>query len=100
MELLFVALGGAILGLLARYTLPGRSTQGAVLVPAIGTAMAALVWVGLTWLGWAYDAGWIWVLSLVVAALVAAASQLAVARSRINEDARLLRDYTANGVPT
>lgn len=99
MELLFVALGGAILGLVARYTLPGRSTQGSVLVPAIGTAVAALIWVGLTWLGWAYDGGWIWVLSLSLAAMVAAGSQLLLARSRNRTDARLLHEYASKGVP-
>ena len=36
MELLFVALGGAIIGLGARYLLPHRHTHGAVLMPAIG----------------------------------------------------------------
>ncbi len=99
MELLFVALGGAILGLVARYTLPGRSTQGGALVPAIGTAAAALIWVGLTWLGWAYDGGWIWVLSLSLAAVVAGGSQLLLARSRNRADAGLLHEYTSQGVP-
>ena len=41
MELLFVALGGAILGLGARYLLPGRHTHGSVLVPAIGVIAAS-----------------------------------------------------------
>ena len=99
MELLFAALAGAVLGLIARYTLPGRSTQGPLLVPTIGTAVAALIWVGLTWLGWAYDGGWIWVVSLTVAALVAAGSQLTLARARNNRDARLMHEYTVNGVP-
>jgi len=67
MELLFVVLGGAILGLAARYSLPRRHTYGSALVPAVGAGVAAVVWVALTWLGWAWDGGWIWVVSLVAA---------------------------------
>ena len=74
MELLFVVLGGAILGLAARYSLPRRHTYGSALVPAIGTAVAAVVWVALTWLGWAWDGGWIWVVSFVAAGLASVAS--------------------------
>ena len=33
--------------------------------PPIGAGVAAVVWVALTWLGWAWDGGWIWVVSLV-----------------------------------
>lgn len=70
MELLFITLGGAILGLIARYTLAHRENHGVVLVPAIGAAVAAVIWVGLTWAGLAWDGGWIWVISLVVTAVV------------------------------
>ena len=48
MELLFVALGGAILGLAAHFAFHYRHLRGVVVVPAIGTAVAAIVWVGLT----------------------------------------------------
>jgi uncharacterized membrane protein YeaQ/YmgE (transglycosylase-associated protein family) len=90
MELLFVALGGTVAGLAARYLMPGRSTQGSVLVPAIGTAVASLVWVLLTWLGWAYDGGWIWWVSLTVAVLASVASTLVLTRTRSASDKRML----------
>jgi hypothetical protein len=69
MELLFITLGGAILGLIARYTLAHRENHGA-LVPAIGAAFAAAIWVALTWAGLPWDGGWIWVISLVATAAV------------------------------
>jgi peptidoglycan/LPS O-acetylase OafA/YrhL len=72
MELLFITLGGAILGLVARYSLPHRENHGVALVPSIGAAVAAVVWVGLTWAGLPWDGGWIWVISLLVTALVVA----------------------------
>jgi hypothetical protein len=98
-ELLFVALGGAVLGLAARYLLPGRSTQGAVLVPAIGTGVAALIWVALTWFGWAYDGGWIWVVSLVVAGFACVASDIVLTRTRSLSDQRMLHSLSHGGSP-
>ncbi|MFK4728139.1 hypothetical protein ROT00_00460 [Agromyces mediolanus] len=97
MELLFVALGGAILGLAARYALPGRATHGVALIPAIGTAVAAVVWVGLTWLGWAWDGGWIWVASLVAAGVVSALAALFIGPSRERHDAALFERLARPG---
>ena len=65
MELAYVTVIGAALGALARYALPGRRSYGLFLLPAIAAAVTAAVWVGLVWLGWTFDGGWIWVVSLV-----------------------------------
>jgi peptidoglycan/LPS O-acetylase OafA/YrhL len=97
MELLFVALGGAILGLAARYALPRRSTHGAVLIPAVGTVVAALVWVALTWLGWAWDGGWIWWVSLVAAGVVAVVADVVLGRRREAADLEMLHTITRTG---
>ena len=42
MELLFVILGGIIIGLIGRYLFPLRETHGVLLVPAIGAAASAI----------------------------------------------------------
>jgi uncharacterized membrane protein YeaQ/YmgE (transglycosylase-associated protein family) len=94
MEILFVFIGGAILGAIARYTLPHRDEHGAVLVPAVGAVAATIVWVALTWLGWAWDGGWIWWASLIAAAVSAVAFDLLVGRRRVHEDAVLLERLT------
>jgi hypothetical protein len=99
-ELLFVALGGAVLGLAARYSLPGRHTHGSVLVPAIGTAVASIVWVALTALGWKWDGGWIWWVTLGVAALASVAADIGLARSRSLGDERMLHTLMKNGHPS
>ncbi len=91
MELLFITLGGIILGLFARYFLPNRDRHGAVLIPAIGAAVSSVVWVALTWAGWAWDGGWIWVVSLVVTALVVAAADILIGRSRKTHDEQRLQ---------
>jgi hypothetical protein len=90
MELLFVTLGGLILGLVARYALPRRAETGVMLAPAVGAGVAALVWVALTWAGLAWDGGWIWVISLVLAGLASAATELILGRRRERDDEQLL----------
>jgi hypothetical protein len=72
MEILFVVLAGIILGIAVGAALPRRELRGIALVPAIGGAAASIVWVALTWLGMAWNGGWIWVITLVLAAVVAA----------------------------
>jgi ABC-type branched-subunit amino acid transport system permease subunit len=69
-ELLFVALAGAIIGIAARYALRHRETHGVMLIPAIGVAVASVVWVALTWLGMKWDGGWIWVITFAATALI------------------------------
>ena len=72
MELLFVAVGGALLGLAARYVVPGdRHSYGVLLTPAIGAAVTSAVWVALLWAGLTFDGGWIWLISLLVGTVAA-----------------------------
>ncbi|MEV1130320.1 hypothetical protein [Agromyces sp. NPDC049794] len=97
MELLFVALGGAILGLAARYSLPRRHTYGSAVVPAIGTGVAAVVWVGLTWLGWPWDGGWIWVASLAAAAVASVVAVLLIGPRRERGDEALFERLARPG---
>jgi ABC-type branched-subunit amino acid transport system permease subunit len=98
-ELLFVALGGAILGLAARYLLPHRTTQGSVLMPAVGTAVASVVWVILTWAGLRWDEGWIWWISLALAAVAAFATDIILTRRRTRTDQLLLLSRMKTGSP-
>jgi hypothetical protein len=90
MELLFVTLGGAILGLAARYGVPKRDTHGALLVPAVGAIVASVVWAALTWVGLKFDGGWIWVLSLAAAGVVAGLMSVLLARQRTASDMELV----------
>ena len=97
MELAYVTVIGAALGALARYALPGRRTYGLFLLPAIAAAVTAAVWVGLVWLGWTFDGGWIWVVSLVAGGISAIAAALLIVRYRANADQRLLSHLSASG---
>lgn len=76
MELLFAALGGALIGFIVHFALPGQETRGILWTAGWSTSAAIVAWEVLTWLEWKSDVGWIWAVDLVVAALTA----LAVAR--------------------
>jgi hypothetical protein len=91
MELLFVTLIAFCIGLLGRYALPGRDTYGVALIPSIAAVVTAIVWVGLTWLGWKFDGGWIWVVSLGAAAVVTLVLALILPRVRRTNDDELLQ---------
>jgi quaternary ammonium compound-resistance protein SugE len=89
-ELLFIILFGIVAGIGVHYALPWRGTHGVALIPAVGGIVAAVVWVGLTWLGWAWDGGWIWAVTLVTALVVAAIVDVALVRSRKVSDQKRL----------
>ncbi|MGE3192514.1 MAG: hypothetical protein AB7K08_03475 [Microbacteriaceae bacterium] len=90
MELVYVTVIGAAIGLLARYVLPGRRTYGILLLPAAAAAVTATVWVGLVWLGFTFDGGWIWVISLAAAVVTSVAIPLTLPRYREAYDERLM----------
>lgn len=98
MELLFVALAGAVIGLAARYLLPGRHTHGSALMPAIGVSLACILWVALTWAGLKWDGGWIWWITLLGTAVVVTAVDLVIGRVRTAHDEKLLHTLSRGAV--
>ena len=94
MELLFVVLLGFCIGLAVRTAIPGHDTYGSALVPSIAAAVSAIVWVILTWVGWKFDGGWIWVVSLVAGGIVALVLALIIPRSRRTNDHELLQQLS------
>jgi hypothetical protein len=90
MELLFVVLGGAILGVIAHVALPAPDTRGALLAPAVGAASAGQPSQVRTSQRTAADGGWIWVVSLVVPAIAAGVVCRVTTRSRRAHDDELV----------
>jgi hypothetical protein len=68
-ELLFVVLIAATIGIAVRALVRGTDTFGMMLLPAVSTVAASIVWVALLWLGWTFDGTWIWVASFVIGGL-------------------------------
>lgn len=89
MELLFVTVIGAGIGLLVRYVLPSRGTYGVLLLPAISAAATAVTWVALLWAGQTFDGTWIWVASLAAAIAAGVVAAVMLPRRRVDADARL-----------
>lgn len=86
LELIWVAVIGAALGAGARYLVPGRDRHGMLLIPAVGFVAATVLWVGLTWLGWTADGGWIWLVALGGAAVVSVVVAAVIGRVRAAAD--------------
>jgi quaternary ammonium compound-resistance protein SugE len=94
MELLFVTVGGALLGLAARFLFPRRDTYGLLLTPAIGAAVTAGAWASLVWLGMTFDGGWIWVIALAAGAIASVALPILLPRRREASDEALLQQLS------
>ncbi|SOC88482.1 hypothetical protein SAMN05660766_2189 [Curtobacterium sp. 314Chir4.1] len=97
MELLFAVLGGLIVGAVAHVVVPWRSSRGSLLGPAVGGIVAAVLWEALTWIGWQYDATWIWVVTLVGAGVVALVAEWVLGKRRTAADTAYYERVKAQG---
>jgi len=91
MELLFVAVIAAGLGLGVRYASGrDRTIYGLTLVPAISTAVTMVVWAIFLWIGFTFDGGWIWVYSLAAGVIVSLIVALRLPKIRAASDRAML----------
>lgn len=90
MELLYVTVIAAFIGLAIRYLIPGHGSYGLFLLPAVGAAATAIVWVALVWVGFKFDGGWIWVASIGAAVVASIVVALLLVRGRAIGDERRL----------
>ena len=97
MELLFAVLGGLLVGAVAHVVVPRRSTRGALLGPAVGGIVAAVLWEALTWAGWKYDGTWIWVVALAGAGIVTVVLEWVLGRRRTTADTDYYDRIAARG---
>jgi len=70
MEIIFILVYGALLGLMAPYLLSGREHFGVLLAPAIALVYGFVVWTVLTWVGLSYTDYWIWTITMLGMPLV------------------------------
>lgn len=95
MEIVFVTVIGAALGGLIRYLVPGREWHGLSIMPAVGAAATAVVWAILVWLGFTFDGGWIWAISLIAGVVASVVTALVLPRRRAKHDEELFEKLTA-----
>jgi hypothetical protein len=91
MELIFVTAIGICLAVIVRYTIPGRTTSGILLIPAIGGAVTCASWVVLVWAGLTFDGGWIWLISLAAGLIASILAAVILPRRRRAADDELFR---------
>ncbi len=65
MELAFILVYAAILGLVAPYLGLNTKVIGSLVPGAISLVAGALAWAVLTWCGMHYDQGWIWIIVML-----------------------------------
>lgn len=87
MYILLALVGACTLGIAAHFMIGGRELRGVALTPAIATALAALFYTGLQWLGVGEDSIWLWLASVVGSVAIAAVLTVAIVASRRRSDA-------------
>ncbi|WP_447912435.1 hypothetical protein [Microbacterium phyllosphaerae] len=87
MYILLALIGACALGIAAHFMIGGRELRGVALTPAIATALAAVVYTGLQWLGVGEDSVWLWLASVLGAVVVAAVLTVAIVALRRRSDA-------------
>lgn len=88
MELIFILLGGFVIGAIARYSLPNREYTGALLLPIFAAAFAGVVWEILVWLQFSSSNPWPWIITFVLTAVKSVGLDLWLARRRKRADAQ------------
>ncbi len=89
MEILFAIVIGAGIGAVIRLLLPKRQTHGLLLVPLVGAIVTAAVWAPLVWLGFTFDGGWIWWISLGAGGVASLVTALVAPVARRSADTRI-----------
>lgn len=89
MEFAVIAFYAIILGLVSPYIHAQSEEYGALLPPAVALATGSVLWAGLTWLGFKYTEGYIWVICMVIMPLVmiVVCNRIASARQQAREKA-------------
>ncbi|MFJ4224606.1 hypothetical protein [Microbacterium sp. NPDC089695] len=87
MYILLALIGACALGIAAHFAVPGRELRGVALTPAIATAVSAIAYTGLQWLGLAEDNILLWLASVLGAVVVAAIATALIVAIRRRTDA-------------
>lgn len=87
MLILLALIAAAVAGIAVHYTVPHRSTRGAVLAPAMAAAAAGITYTALQWAGLDEGNAWLWVASIAVPVAVAYAVVGVLSRARLASDA-------------
>lgn len=88
MLILLALIFAAAAGIAVHYVMPQRSTRGVALAPMVSTAIAAVLYTSMTWLGLAESNPVLWAVALIAPALLTVVFVGVLARTRTTHDAR------------
>ncbi|MBX3093394.1 MAG: hypothetical protein KF680_02460 [Cryobacterium sp.] len=94
MGLIYIVVLAAALGAITRYLLPGRSSYGLLLLPAISIVVSSIAWGAFTWAGIDQGTVWMWLVVLGAGALAAIGAALYLPRHRAALEATQLAELT------
>ncbi|MGW9156613.1 MULTISPECIES: hypothetical protein [unclassified Microbacterium] len=86
MYILLALVGACALGIAVHFLIADRELRGVALAPAIATAVSAILYTGLQWLGVGEDSIWLWLASVLGAAAIAALATFAITGMRKRSD--------------
>lgn len=87
MYILLALIAACALGIAAHYLVPRRHLRGVAMVPAVATAVAAIVYTAMQWMGVGQDSIWLWVASVVGAVVISVVVGYVVTDRRRRSDA-------------
>ena len=88
MLILLALIFAAAAGIAVHFLLPKRSTRGAALAPLVSTAVAAVLYTSMTWLGLTENNPLLWAIALIAPVLITVIFIGALSRARDAHDAR------------
>lgn len=88
MQIVIALVWGAAVGGLLHFLMGGRSSRGVALAPVLGTVVAGIVWLVLTWAGLTTESPALWLSGLVAPAITVPLALLLLTRLRDAHDAR------------
>ncbi|MGO1507977.1 MAG: hypothetical protein ACTHZW_08935 [Microbacteriaceae bacterium] len=87
MYILLALIAACALGIAVHYLIPQRELRGVIVVPAVATAVSAMIYTIMQWTGVGQDNGWLWLVSIVGAVVIAAAAGVMITAARRRSDA-------------
>jgi hypothetical protein len=94
MELVLVVTFAGLIGLAARYAMPGRQWHGMALMPSLGVIIGSLSWVVAIWVGLDARSVWAWAIALGLTVIGVVIGGIMIPRRREAADQALWTQLT------
>lgn len=95
MEIMVLLGYTAILALVAPFVLPKSDFYGKLVPAGIAAAAGGALWLILTWLGFAYDQAWIWLIVMLAMPIAVLLGIRGLGKKRAGSEAKQLAELRA-----